>query len=191
MSAGPHHRTLSAELRTWSLEQVAALLVRRPDLVYPDAPADIEELAQRAHTQRSIAAAIESMNLAENRLLQLVVCCRPDVTMAELARSLPDGTTQADIDPVLVRLEQAALIWRHNDRVHCSGTLRQCMPTTLGPPLGQLIGDQTNEYLRRTLRLVRDEVASSLPEGALPSPAVGPKGVHRARRCWSMSSMRC
>jgi len=176
MSAGPHHRTLSAELRTWSPEQITVLLVRRPDLVYPDAPADIEELAQRAHTQRSIAAAIESMNLAENRLLQLVVCCRPDVTMAELARSLPDGTTQADIDPVLVRLEQAALIWRHNDRVHCSGTLRQCMPTTLGPPLGQLIGDQTNEYLRRTLRLVRDEVASSLPEGALPSPAVGPEG---------------
>jgi hypothetical protein len=82
MPTRPRHRTLIAQLREWTTEQVATLLVRRPDLAQPP-PANLDQLAQRAQQLPSITAAIDRMTLAENRLAQLVVCCRVDVPLAE------------------------------------------------------------------------------------------------------------
>jgi len=176
MAAGPHHRTLTAQLRTWADGQIAALLRRRPDLVEPEPPANVEELAQRAQFQPSIAAAIAVTSLPENRLLQLVVCLRPDAPLDEFARALPGGTASADVEPVLASLEAAALVWRFDGRVHCSGGLRQCMPTTLGPPLGQLADGQTVEFLKHSTTLVRVEATRVLGDAVLPPGAVGPNG---------------
>ncbi len=175
MPTRPHHRTLTAQLRDWTADQVATLLLRRPDLARPR-PADLGELAQRAQQHPSVTAAIDRTTLAENRLLQLVVCCRPDVPLAELGAALPAGTALADVEPVLASLEEAALLWRHDGRVHCSGTLRQLMPTPFGPPLHDLASEQQTSYLKSAIDSVRTALAASSHRGELPPPATGPDG---------------
>ncbi len=175
MPTRPHHRTLTAQLGEWTTDQVATLLLRRPDLARP-LPTDLGELAQRAQQHPSVTAAIDRTTLAENRLLQLVVCCRPDVPLAELGAALPAGTVLADVDPVLSSLEEAALLLRHDGRVHCCGTLRQLMPTPFGPPLHDLASDQQTSYLKSAIDSVRAALAASSHRGTLPRPATGPDG---------------
>jgi hypothetical protein len=177
MTSRPGRHTLTAEMREWDAERIAALLRRRPDLVDPEPPSNIEQLAQWAQQFPSVSTAIDAATLAEDRLLQLIVCCRPDVPGDELAAALPDDVTPADIEPVLASLEQAALIWRHGGRVHSSGTLRQAMPTTLGPPLRALATDQTVEYLKAVIGNLR-AVAEREGEivARLPPMATGPNG---------------
>ncbi len=176
MTARPAHRTLRDQLRGWNPGQVATLLVRRPDLAHPQPPADVAELAQRAQQRPSIDLAISATTLPENRLLQVLVCCRPEVPLDELARALPEGVGLDDVEDVLAGLEAAAVAWRHGGRVHSSGALRQAMPTTLGPPLHLLAGEQNVEYLRSAIKAVRAALDAQRFRGALPDRASGPEG---------------
>ncbi len=174
MSPADTRRTLTAHLATWDAPQVARLLLRRPDLGRPSPPSDRAELAQRAQQHTSVVAAISSTTLPENRLLQLLVCSRPDAPLAELAAALPEGVEPADVEPVLDSLEAAALVWRYDGRVHVSGTLRQAMPTTLGPPAQVLLRDQIVDYLKSALHLLRG--VASAAALALPPASIGPDG---------------
>lgn len=179
MTTRLHHRTLTDHLGGWGGAEIAHLLVRRPDLAQPVPPTDVAELAERAQRQSSVVRAIAETTLAENRLLQLVVCCRPDVPLDELAAALPERVELADLEETMVGLERSALLWRHDGRVHCSGALRHAMPTTLGPPLQALVKDQTVDYLKAVLKVLRrivDHHAGSPALGPLPDPAVGPDG---------------
>ncbi len=176
-----HHRRLVDHLRGWTCEQVAGLLRRRPDLARPRPPADLAELAQRAQHKPSIDAAIAAVTLPENRLLQVVACCRADLEVDELAAALPDGVALPDVDGPLSALEAAALLWRHEGRIHCSPTLRQAMPTTLGPPIELLLRDQTVEYLRAALALLRSEIGDAGDTGAVVPRASGP-GARPSRK---------
>lgn len=176
MTARPHHRKLVDQLREWSPAQVAALLQRRPDLARPRPPADIADLAQRAQQRPSVEAAIVAAHLAENRLLQLVVCCRPDVSTDELARALPEGIGLVDIEDPLSSLEASALVWRHGGRVHSSATLRQTMATTLGPPLAQVVKDQTVGYLKAVLEALRSALGDGPFAGHAPDRVIGTGG---------------
>ena len=176
MTTRPDHRKLVDQLREWTPEQVATLLQRRPDLVHPRPPADVAELAHRAQYRPSVDTAIAATTLPENRLLQVVVCCRPDVPVDELAAALPEGVGLDDIEAVLSALEAVALVWRHGGRVHSSGTLRLSMPTTLGPPLQQLVDDHNVDYLKSVIKLVRGALADQGFDGRLPPRATGPEG---------------
>ena len=175
-SSQAQHRKLVDQLRAWSPEQVAGLLQRRPDLVVPRPPADLAELAQRAQYRPSVEAAIAATTLAENRVLQLVVCCPPEVALDDLARALPGGVGLHDLDATLSVLEAAALVWRHDGRLHCSGLLRQIMPTVLGPALSHLVAGQTVDYVRSVLKAVRAAVDDHGVSGSLPARATGPDG---------------
>ena len=176
MTTRLHHRTLTDHLNGWDADRIAGLLVRRPDLAHPSPPADVKELAQRAQSQPSVVRAVTATTLPENRLLQLVVCCRPDVPLEELAEALPAGVALADLEDAFDTLEGAALVWRHDGRVHCSGTLRQAVPTTLGPPLQSLVKDQTVDYLKATLAVLRRTLDDAGAGLALPPAAIGPDG---------------
>jgi hypothetical protein len=175
MSTRLHHQTLTAHLEGWDAGQLARLVQLRPDLLWPRPPVDLAELATRAHSQPSIVAAIRAATLPENRLMQVIVCCSPDLTDAELLDALPSGVTLADVEPVLAGLEAAALVWRHEGRIHVSGSLRQAMPTTLGPPVHHLVKDQPVDYLRHVIGNVR-AIARVALDGALPPHATGPDG---------------
>lgn len=176
MIARPHHRKLVDQLRASSPEQVAGLLQRRPDLVHPGPPADAAELADRAQQCRSVETAIAATTLAENRLLQVLVCCRPAVPADELATALPEGIGLDDVEATLSSLEAAALVWRHGGRIHTSGALRQSMPTTLGPPVAQLVKDQTVDYLKSVLGALRRGLDDRGLAAIVPERAVGTGG---------------
>jgi hypothetical protein len=176
MTSQAQRRKLVDQLRQWSPEQVARLLQRRPDLVVPRPPADLVELAQRAQSRPSVDAAIAVTTLAENRLVQLVVCCPPELALADLARALPEGVGLDDLDGPLSALEEAALVWRHDGRLHCSGMLRQTMPTLLGPALTHLVASQTVDYVRSVLKAVHVAVDAHGDSASLPPRASGPDG---------------
>lgn len=175
MSNGVRNLTLTAHMAGWGHDRVVGLLQRRPDLVAPKPPADLAELAARAQRYPSVSLAIDRANLAENRMLQLVVCCRPDVGLDALAAALPDGTSLGDVESVLRSLEDAALVWRHDGRLCSSGVLRQAMPTTLGPPIAGLANGQTVEYLKAVTAKIRAAVDGSRIADRLPA-VPGPKG---------------
>jgi hypothetical protein len=168
MSTTAHDRTLTVHMADWQPYRVARLLQRRPDLVAPKPPANLAELARRAQHYPSVRLAIDRTNLPENRMLQLIVCCRRNVGLDELEAALPEGVSLADIEPVVASLEEAALVWRHDGRLFSSGVLRQAMPTTLGPPVADLANHQTVDYLKAAVAKIRvgvvgSPVASSLP----------------------------
>ncbi len=160
MTNQPHRRKLTDHLRDWDADQLAALLVRRPDLVRPKPPADIAELADRAQQRNSVAAAIRGITLPQQLLLQVVLCYPPATPLVEIHAALPDGVTPADVEPVFTGLEEAALVWRHGDRVHCPGMVRQQCPSGLGPTLDVLLRDQRAEYLQYVLDRVRNELST-------------------------------
>jgi hypothetical protein len=168
----PHHRKLADQLQGWDSARLATLLQRRPDLARPDPPLGVVDLAQRAQAQRSIREAISHTNLPENRILQVVVCCRPSVPLDELERALPEGVRLADVDEHLTSLEDAALVWRHDGRLHCSGALRQVMPTKLGPLLHDLVEHQSVDFLRHAISLLRAGAGRTVA-AELPPPASG------------------
>ncbi len=176
MTARHPQRELVDQLRGWTVEQVAGLLQRRPDLAQPRPPVDIAELAQRATARPSIDDAVAVARLPENRLLQVVVCCRPDPELDEFAQALPDGVGLDDVEAPLVALEAAALVWRHGGRVHTSATLRQVMPTTLGPPLRLLVQDQNVDYLKAVLKVLGAALERQGFAGAVSERAKGPGG---------------
>ena len=104
------------------------------------------------------------------------MCLRPSVPDAELARALPEGVALAEVEPVLANLEAAALVWRHGGQVHCSGILRQCMPTALGPPVHSYERALTVEHLRHAVGLLRPLLEEAGHTGPLPPPATGEQG---------------
>jgi hypothetical protein len=173
MPTRSHHRKLTEHLAAWDADRVARLLQRRPDLARSPTPRDVAELAQRAQQRPSVVAAIASATLPEHRTLQLVVCCRPGLSLHELAAALPDGVEPADVEATLVALEDAALVWRHDDRVHCSGTLRQAMPTKLGEPLQSFVKDVNVNHLRHAVASLRADATEGGFDGAFPPRAAG------------------
>lgn len=175
MTDRAQHRPLNDQLRDWSTQQISALLERRADLVHPQPPTDFAGLAERAQDQHSLRLAIGGTFLPENRLLQVVVCCRPAVPLEEFARALPEGVGLADVERWLSSLEAAALVWRHEGRLHCSKALRNVMPTSTGPPLQMLVEQQTTDYVKSALGLLR----TTVEERGLGTPErrwIGPGG---------------
>ena len=72
----PGVRSLADDLRGRSDEQLAALLLARPDLARP-APADLSALAARATTRTSIQRALDGLDLAHLHALEAVVVASP------------------------------------------------------------------------------------------------------------------
>ncbi len=74
-SSGPSPRgarSLADDLRSRTDGQLAALIVRRPDLARP-APADLTTLAARASTRASAQRALDGLDLAHLQTLEAVV----------------------------------------------------------------------------------------------------------------------
>ena len=66
------HRSLADQLRSWSDERLARLLVARPDLVTP-APHDFGQLASRAAVRASLSRALDALTRLELSVLDALV----------------------------------------------------------------------------------------------------------------------
>jgi hypothetical protein len=164
-----HHRQLDDVLRSWGPDAVARLLVRRPDLSQPDPCRTIDELAERAANTESVRDALDDVTLAEDRLLQVIVCCPPAVPLLDLARALPDGVSLDDVEPVLASLEEAALVWRHDGRLYTVEALPDIMPVALGPPLSLLVPGQPVSALKQTIANIGDSLDAVGFDGPVPA----------------------
>ena len=119
-------RTLAEQLRSWSDEQLAALLEARPDLAAP-APHDSSQLAARVVVKASVLRALDGLDSFELAVLQCVVQGSDPADLGVPSESL--STTMA-------RLEQLGLLWGSPPRpVLVVGDLLR-LPQ--GPPLEQV-----------------------------------------------------
>ncbi|MCW2867526.1 MAG: hypothetical protein JWR20_1714, partial [Marmoricola sp.] len=99
-------RTLADQLRSWSDDQLAALLEARPDLAAP-APHDSGQLAARVVVRASVLRAMDGLDALELGVLQaLVQEADPGVL----------GADPAAVEGALERLRGLALVWGGDDR---------------------------------------------------------------------------
>ena len=123
--------TLTSWLRARSDEQIAELLLARPDLGAP-VPAGLNMLAARAGVRVSVARAMERLTAYELELLQLICLLPEPATFADVLR-----LAGADAGSALERLRDRALIWGDEQLrpVHAVRDLLGAYLLGLGRPL--------------------------------------------------------
>jgi hypothetical protein len=94
----------AAALSGLSDAELQRLLERRPDLLVPPAPASFPELAGRAGTPASLAAALRTLDLGTLRLAELLAVLGLPATVADLTAAAGPG-----LDPERLRASLAVL----------------------------------------------------------------------------------
>ena len=94
----------AAALAALSDAELHRLLARRPDLLSPPAPASFPELAGRAGTPASLAAALRTLDLGTLRLAELLAVLGLPATVAELAEAAGPGLDQGRLEAGLAVL---------------------------------------------------------------------------------------
>ena len=101
------HRSLADQLRSWSDERLAGLLVARPDLVTP-APHDFGQLASRAAVRASLSRALDALTRLELSVLDALVVAgqTPREDVAATVAAAPDA-----VEAALDLLVERGLVW--------------------------------------------------------------------------------
>lgn len=107
----PAVRSLADDLRGRSDEELADLLLARPDLARPS-PADLTSLAARAVTRAALSRALDALDTAHLQVLEglAVLGGVPTDDLAPLAQLM--GSTPSALEPLVERLWRLALLWR-------------------------------------------------------------------------------
>jgi hypothetical protein len=130
-SASP--RTLTQMLREWDDDTVTGLLLERPDLAFPS-PEDFSQIASRATTRHSVAAAADLLNAFELWLACQVVDLPAPVSPSELEAT---GADPVELERGLERLRRLALLWGGRESlrpVRVLPTLLEEVPRGAAPP---------------------------------------------------------
>ncbi len=136
---GTAPRTLADQLRSWSDEQVAALLTARPDLASP-VPQDSSQLASRIGTRASVQAAVDQLTQLELTVLDAVVALGGTAS-AELLRARVNAAPE-NVDRALDRVRRMALVWGADDALRALSSLSDIVGTRLsrlGSPAAALL----------------------------------------------------
>ncbi|AKT50239.1 helicase-associated domain-containing protein [Arsenicicoccus sp. oral taxon 190] len=134
----PRARSLADDLRARADDELAALLVARPDLARP-APTDITALAARSGTRASTQRALEGLDTAHLQVLEALLATGSPADVGLAASWL--GSDPGDLLEILTRLETRALVWRSADRITVTRTVADLLgprPGGLGPSLSTL-----------------------------------------------------
>lgn len=120
-------RSFADDLRARSDDELAALLLARPDLARP-APADITSLAARAATRASVQRALDHLDAGGLRLVEALL-----VVGAEQAASAL-GATKKAVDQGIRQLWSQGLVWRASDGWKTARAVGEILthPTGLG-----------------------------------------------------------
>jgi len=131
----------AAALAALSDAELHRLLARRPDLLSPPAPASFPELAGRAGTPASLAAALRSLDLGTLRLAELVAVLGPPTTVTELAAAAGPGLGRDRLEAGLAALAELGIALTGPDGT-ISGPPGLAAPFGrpggLGPPVAEL-----------------------------------------------------
>jgi hypothetical protein len=120
----------AAALAALSDAELHRLLARRPDLLSPPAPASFPELAGRAGTPASLAAALRTLDLGTLRLAELLAVLGLPATVAELAEAAGPGLDQGRLEAGLAVLAELGIALPAPD-----GSISG--PPGLGAPFGR------------------------------------------------------
>ncbi len=148
-------RTLAEDLRSRGDDELAALLLARPELAVP-APHDTTSLAARASTRVSAQRALDRLTTPELQVLEVMAALAPagPTSVAEVARA--SGAEEAQVEPLVQRLRALALVWGRPGSltlVRAAGEALGPAPAGLGPPLVEALGMRSPS---RTAALVED-----------------------------------
>lgn len=140
-SAAGRIRSLADDLRARSDEELAQLLLRRPDLARP-APGDLTSLAARSVTRASLTRALDDLDTGHLQVLEAIAVLGDAGGVGPVARLLQADS--ARVGPVLDELWRRGLLWRsgrtrHVPRPvaeavgpHIAGLAPATRPTTFG-----------------------------------------------------------
>jgi len=132
-------RSLAADLRARSDDELVALFQTRPDLVNP-IPADMSAMAMRATTRSSVTRALDRLNQFELNVLEALAVL-PDPTSAAAVRRLlavPEQACRTTIET----LRSRGLVWGSARSLHLVRTVAEVLgpyPAGLGPGAGQVL----------------------------------------------------
>lgn len=108
-------RSLADDLRARSDDELAQLLLRRPDLARP-APADLTSLAARSVTRASLTRALDDLDTGHLQVLEAVAVLGDAGGVGPVARLLQADS--ARVGRVLDELWRRALLWRSGRTRH-------------------------------------------------------------------------
>lgn len=153
-------RSLADDIRGRSDDELADLVLARPDLARP-APADLTSLAARASTRASVQRAVEALDLGHLQVLEALVVAGDggpgdhggvaDADFGALLRLLgADAAEQADtVRDIIGALWRSALLWRGPGGHHVVRTVPEVLGPSvagLGPPLAELLPPPASRY---------------------------------------------
>jgi Helicase conserved C-terminal domain len=131
----------AAALAALSDAELHRLLARRPDLLNPPGPASFPELAGRAGTPASLAAALRSLDLGTLRLAELLAVLGPPTTVEKLAAAAGPGLSRGRLEAGLAVLAELGVALTGPDGT-ISGPPGLAAPFGrpggLGPPVAEL-----------------------------------------------------
>jgi hypothetical protein len=105
-------RTLTQMLREWDDESLTSLFRLRPELAFP-APTEFSQLASRATTRHSVAAALDRLTSAELAAARLACAADPPFALADVAElaGVESSTDAAALEQATTRLLEQGLLW--------------------------------------------------------------------------------
>jgi hypothetical protein len=131
----------AAALAALSDAELHRLLARRPDLLSPPAPASFPELAGRAGTPASLAAAFRSLDLGTLRLAELLAVLGLPTTVEKLAAAAGPGLSRDRLEAGLVALAELGVALPGPDGTISGPPVLAApfgRPGGLGPPVAEL-----------------------------------------------------
>jgi Helicase conserved C-terminal domain len=162
-------RSLADELRGWSDEALADLLLLRPDLAAP-APPDLGALAVSAASRLSVQRAIDGLDACTLQVLEVLVALPEGASAAQVGKAW-GGPAKDGLD----RLRALALIWGSTRSIRLVRTARDLTgtyPAGLGPPLADALGRRSP---RRLAEVMED---LGLPPAGDPEQALARLAEH-------------
>lgn len=177
-------RSLADDLRGRSPEELAALLVARPDLARPT-PADLTTLAARATTRSSVQRALDGLDLALLQTLE-VVCVLGAAQLGDIAAALGEARRSPRVTELIDQLCDLALCWRSPEGYRAARTVQEVIgaPAGLGPdsedaPTGEPL-TQALQGLGPRARAILDALTWGPPVGVLPAGGSGDHAMREA-----------
>ncbi|MDQ4008384.1 MAG: DNA-binding protein, partial [Actinomycetota bacterium] len=142
-------RTLADVVRGWDDAALGVLLTDRPDLATPT-PTDVTQLVSRACTRASVGRVLDRMDRFALAVVEALAALAEPVRPAEVAALV--GAPSGDVDTVLGRLRDVALLWGPDDDLRLVRAVHEVVgphPAGLGPRLASALAGHAPARLRQ------------------------------------------
>jgi hypothetical protein len=162
--------SLSRWLASLPADRLASVLARRPETLGPPAPYDLAEVAHRLQAQAGQEMALVALPLPAVQLIEAAAAFKPAdrEALAALVHRTP-----AELAGALRLMEDSALAWEWDGRLHLAAGLRDPRPRVSGGhPLG--LGPRVDAVLDRQDAQTLEDLAEALGVAVRGGPARPP-----------------